>query len=164
MRNLRYALRYGIAGLLIPLLLWAVVKARDYAVITDAPGDFLDEWAFQLLIMFAPPFYFALAVLQDLSLPLAYSIALCANFILYIFVGAAMAYSVRFRSRYVVVVGAILAVMFVLTDNWYVVRMITGDEGGFSQPGHRMSLRYFSVAAVLVVALALISRQRTPRS
>ena len=70
-RNLEFAA----TGMLIPLVLWGIMKCRAYGVIGGAPGDRAYEWAFQFLIMLAPLLYHTVALLQGYSLAVACAVA-----------------------------------------------------------------------------------------
>src|SRR3954469_22773997 len=113
------AIRFAVAGMLIPLLLWGIIKLRDYGFVDGTMGDNMDHCAFEFLVMLAPFFYHIVGMLQDQSLALAYATAFSTNAALYAGIGALSIKLAPFRWAYYLLMALIVASMLIGTDSWF---------------------------------------------
>lgn len=148
---LHFASRFAAGGALVPLLLWGIIKSREYGLIGGSAGDSIDNWAFQFLIMFAPLFYHIVAILQDQSLTVAYTIAFGTNAALYLGVGVLSTWLLRFPAGYYLFVLLIVVSMLIETDSWFVYRWLNREDSHLPTALNDLELRYFLAAACLVV-------------
>jgi hypothetical protein len=156
------AIRFAAAGVLIPLLLWGIIKARDYGLIGGSLGDSMDNWAFQVLVMLAPLFYHIVAILQDQSLTAAYAFAFGINAALYASIGFLSKWLLRVPWAYYLLVGLIVASMLIVTDSWFFYRWLNREEFHLPLALYDLDLRYFLVTAGLVIAFFIVNaRKRT---
>jgi hypothetical protein len=156
------SIQFAAAGVLIPLLLWGIIKSRDYGLVGGNMGDSMDRWAFQFLLMLAPFFYHTVSILQDQSLTAAYATAFLTNAALYACIGALSTRLAPFHWAYYLLLSLIVASMLVVTDSWFLYRWINRDAFRLPLTLNDLDWRYFFVTAGLVITFFVFkARKRT---